>query len=120
MRTVWQISGPGCTVGGLKWLSGQQPFITSCTNQSACEGTYLVDLFTWLADHNSYANSSSSAVRLAWFTGVDFPGKPLGLYSTYGADKNFNTAYCPNSSNVAGTHSVANAFFWLDWNTACY
>jgi hypothetical protein len=94
--------------------------ITSCTNQSACEGTYLVDLFTWLADHNSYANSSSSAVRLAWFTGVDFPGKPLGLYSTYGADKNFNTAYCPNWSSVAGTHSVANAFYWLDWNTACY
>lgn len=104
---------------------------TNCPNTPAtlytvgCEGTYLVDLFTWLQDHNSYALPYGSPVRLAWFTGADFSTLPepfpLGIYTPGGSggEKYFTTSYCPYDSNVAGNHSIANDFYELDV-TGCY
>ncbi len=80
-----------------------------------CEGTYLVDLFTWLQD-KSYTEAATSSLRLTWFRGNDVPGSaggPLGVWDYSGREKYFTTTYCPNNSNVVGNHSIGNDFFYL-------
>ncbi len=129
------------------WLSDPQNHLPSCTgggchitcsNAAGCSGTYLVDLLTWLSDHNydcmtvdnSIGCSSASTFRLSWFRGMDVPTDtfssnpidPLGIYGVNGppaalAEKNFTTTYCPNDNNVMGAHSIANAYWELG---SCY
>ncbi len=47
------------------------------------EAAYLTDLTDWLGDRNGYAYAlGQTPVRVMWFTGLDFPGKALGLYDS--------------------------------------
>jgi len=90
----------------------------TCTNSDGCEGTYLVDLVTWLHDHNGY-DSPGGPLIVTVFTGVNFgdpnnppPGGNLGLYKvdpSGGANwyKSVTIQACPNNSAVAGTHAIS-------------
>jgi len=108
---------------------------SDCLNNDGCEGTYMVDLFTWLHDHNSYDNAAISPLIVAWFTGVDFSyydgrtkqtvNRPLGLYKvdTSGGqnwDKQVGIPACSNNrTNIGGTHTIAHDYTY-SINTSCY
>lgn len=86
-----------------------------------CEGTYLVDLITWLGDHRPFTDPLSSPIRVAWFRGAD--GSPplyLGLYTYTGGQKDFITDVCPADSSVAGNHHMADDYQNLIQGLVCY
>jgi hypothetical protein len=105
-----------------------------CVALTSCEGTYLVDLFTWLYDHpvkgrGSYADPATSQLRVAFFRGIDSANNPLGLYglSSGGGtihDKPFWIGSCSQNSVVSGWKSMATAFeslaSWTLNSSACY
>lgn len=105
--------------------SAQPTNIAGCPNDSStlftagCAGTYLVDLFTWLYDHNSDAMASSSVIRVEWFRGID-ADKILGLYKNNAAEKPFNTGTCPNNSAVAGFKNMSDDYHNMIVHGACY
>jgi hypothetical protein len=111
------------------------PSSANCGTSTQCEGSYLVDLFTWLYDHGSngrYADASSSPLRVMWFRGAD-ADKPLGLYATQnsartfvptGVEKNVTINHCASGFGyagpyVAGTHTMSNDYYYLD-QSSCY
>lgn len=55
------------------------------------EVAYVADVVTYL-DDNGYNNPSTSAVRMFWFTGLDFGSTNLGLYTRYAAEKTPSTS----------------------------
>jgi len=93
---------------GTHKLDGTQ----ACSNVDGCEGTYLVDLFTWLYDHRQLYHTDGDAayspLRVAWYHGAD-KAEPavfaqigqggLGLYKVEGAQKQFHITFCANRYN---------------------
>jgi hypothetical protein len=81
-------------------------------------GGYLVDLFSWLADHG-YSNPGTSPLRVLWFQGADAGGYTLGLYhgGVIGVDK-VVTLSCPSHLLPQPT-TLARAFYLLR-HSACY
>jgi hypothetical protein len=61
------------------------------------EVSYVADLVTYLDDYG-WAGVSTSPIRMFWFTGLDFPGTNLGLYTSSAAEKTPSTI----STNGAG------------------
>jgi len=118
------------------WSTGPDP--VTCGNPMGCEGSYLVDLFTYLFDKYSRLNSlgkysitaSTAPVHLLWYRGVDAPGQPLGLYKGDGTDKDIQVFYqlpggpkpnintCYNGA-VIGYNGLAHDYYWLR-NGGCY
>jgi hypothetical protein len=96
---------------------------STCTQDTTtCEGTYLVDLFTWLSDHG-YTNPASP-LRVMWFTSFDFTADdgfhPLGLYggAPPAGDKAFSVPIppsnkCLDNAQVQGFQSLANGYTQL-------
>jgi len=115
-------------------LQGGGVCTTTCQSSVvACEGAYLVDLGTWLAD-NQKGDYHTSPLRIAWFNGTDFhadPGDPafptngiatFGLYTATGQDKIFtiNPATCPLNGAISGTHAVASEYMLVALGGYCY
>lgn len=99
-------------------------------------GSYLVDLFTYLYDHNFFTGgntraASMSPLRVAWFRGADAPGNELGLYTQNGVNKNVTIpatsknkigktiVTCKRSNPVVGSHSLAYDYYYMR-TTSCY
>jgi len=92
----------------------------NCYAQTLCEGTYLADLFTWLIDHG-YTNPATSPVRIAWFTGLDFPNYPLGVRGPTAGEKYFSLTKCPSTPALQTYIAVWTVFFYLDYpGYTCY
>lgn len=92
----------------------------TCTaGATTCEGAYLLDLFTWLYDHN-YAGQTSP-VRCAWFRGVDEAGNSdlTGLYDASGNAKAFSLYTC-GRLNLGASTTMPNAYVLLTQNGPCY
>jgi len=106
------------------------------TQNDNSSGTYLIDLFTWLHDHNGYDSPSISPVRLMWYQGADEGTPPLGIYKG-GTGTGGSSAIekilltptnpglpsgiiCPSNPYVAGQgHTISNAYYNLR-SSACY
>lgn len=95
------------------------PSSSVCPNSfSVCEGAYLADRPTWLAD-KGYVNSSASGyVRDIWYEGVDeSTQRPLGLYSL-NTPKSFGSSlYCPHDS---GQTQMPGLYQYLAPDHSCY
>lgn len=84
-------------------------------NNTYYEGAYLVDLFTWLYDHDYNYQNTGNPVITTWFTNKDFPvaGSPpfyLGLTDMNGNDKITSIPYCPNNSGLEGSYPLTTDF----------
>jgi hypothetical protein len=97
--------------------SDQPTAARHCTNYVACEGTYLVDLFTWL-HHHGYDDPRTSPLRVLYFRGAD-ADLSLGLYGYRGNDKPFWTGYCPLDTAAAGWKALGGVFAALI-GSPCY
>lgn len=122
---------------GTHKLNGTQ----ACSNVDGCEGTYLVDLFTWLDDHRQLyhtdLDAASSPLRVAWYHGAD-KNEPavfahigqggLGLYKGEGVQKPFHITFCadrydPNLADKPPTNqpaSVVSTQFQQRQRVPCY
>lgn len=97
--------------------SDQPQAARHCTNLTACEGTYMIDLFTWL-HHHGYDNPRASHLRVTFFRGAD-ADLSLGLFGYHGSDKPFWTGYCPLAPAAAGWKALVTTFTTLT-TTPCY
>jgi len=102
-------------------------FTASLTNNdTASLGNYLVDLFTWLYDHNTprYTDVSSSQLRTMWYQGAD-SGAFLGIYQGQAGgsptvEKQVTMQHCSSQPNIGTSqHSVAWDYYYLR-NDHCY
>jgi len=91
-----------------------------CSQDDGCDGTYLVDLFTWLKDHG-YTNSGSSPIRVMWYRGADdgSGGHTLGIYTPNGVGKQIYLNACTNNAINNIESSIDNDYYYLR-NGACY
>lgn len=97
--------------------SDQPAAAIHCTNYVSCEGSYVVDLFTWLHD-KGYDDPRTSHLRVTFFRGAD-ADLSLGLFGARGNDKPFWTGYCPLDSAAAGWKSLVSVFTSLI-SSPCY
>lgn len=98
---------------------------STCGDITGCEGTYLVDLMTWLYDKN-WADPTTSPIRVAWFDGVDYYDQgtlqPFGIYSldpSPGSQKFVTITACPQQTSAQGRNYVQDDYFYLT-NWHCY
>jgi len=96
---------PGCT----------RTNCNNCSDAAGCEGSYLVDLFTWLQDHG--ASAPNSLVRVLVYRGAD-KDVPLGIFGPSGQDKFVTVPNCLYNA-VNGRHTLANDYYYLRTG-ACY
>jgi len=90
-------------------------------NVNGCEGTYLVDLFTWLYDHNcagSQCDNTSSPVRVMWMRGAD-ADLPLGIYTPNGGEKSIGLRVCSNGGINNSGSNISNDYYYLR-HGSCY
>jgi len=74
-----------------------------CGSEPGCEGTYLVDLFTYLKDSASYyTNPQASSIRVMVYRGADDGSgtHQLGIYTPGGASKQIHLNVCNNSGSA--------------------
>jgi len=74
-----------------------------CGSEPGCEGTYLVDLFTYLKDSASYyTNPQASSIRVMVYRGADDGSgtHQLGIYTPGGASKQIYLNVCNNSGSA--------------------
>jgi hypothetical protein len=94
------------------------------SQNEALIGSYMVDLFTWLYDKpavgtGSYADASSSPIRVAWYRAND-ADRLLGIYYGGGTPKNINVPYCYNPVIPPGvTFTMQHDWFYLRFSS-CY
>ncbi len=121
MVSLWQGLFPGMPLvfTEINWTTSFPS--GNCSDFTGCEGTYLVDLFTWLADHQNFSNTS---IRVLVYRGADKSVAPnttkqdLGLYQRDGSDKTVVIGACNNGA-VLGSHSIASNYYNLR-SGACY
>jgi hypothetical protein len=118
MIQTWTSRFPGLPIFFTETNWSDQPTAAKrCINYNSCEGSYLVDLLTWLHD-KGYDNPRSSPLRVTYFRGAD-ADLSLGLYGDRGNDKPFWTGYCPLAPAANGWKSLASVFGAL-LNGPCY
>jgi len=100
--------------------AGTKPSRSSGSRLDAgCDGTYLVDLFTWLQDHND-ADPNNSPLRVMWYRGADRgSGHQLGIFTPNGAGKQIYLNACNQSTINNSQSSIDNDYYWLR-APACY
>ncbi len=117
MYTLWEGSFPGMSLVFTEdnWTTSYPP--QTCGNFMGCEGTFLVDQFTWLTDHG--ISTTNSNVRVLVYRGNDKnPPKDLGIYMSAGDEKSVTIPYCIYNA-VAGTHTISSNYYNLRTG-ACY
>lgn len=107
----------------VNWTSNADPSTANsgpnCSLDAGCDGTYLVDLFTWLRDHND-ADPNNSPVRVMWYRGADRgSGHQLGIFTPNGAGKQIYLNACNQSTINNGQSSIDNDYYSLR-TAACY
>ena len=107
--------------------NAQCPYTGDQTAINGCEGTYLVDLLTWMSDHNGYSYQPTSTLRIMWMPIVDFQqATPIlsGIYETSSVspgyhEKSITIPVCP-ANILQGTQNISWAFYNLDLGGYCY
>ena len=107
----------------VNWTSNADPSTANsgpnCSLDAGCDGTYLVDLFTWLQDHND-ADPNNSPLRVMWYRGADRgSGHQLGIFTPNGAGKQIYLNACNQSTINNSQSSIDNDYYWLR-ASACY
>lgn len=112
------------------------PVFTGCkacptSTVDACEGTYLVDLFTYMKDKYFPTTKGTDRFRVLWYRGADAldtyvpPKAPpdagawTGIYRYSGSPKFAYIGQCPKVKNVVGTPAISQDYLNLRYQ-ACY
>jgi hypothetical protein len=121
MNTTWMsnptLSGKVLMYSEINWTvypTNNDPYDRTLYNNA--DGSYLVDLFGYLHNHNFTQSPSTSPLRVMWYRGNDVAPSQLyaqGIYDTGGFEKTVDITTCPDNAPVNGTQTISNDYYWL-------